>query len=248
MSGSTFRATLAVAVLSTFLLVPAFVLAPATARAADDPGRPKSLELTDLAGTAVSLADLRGRLVVLNFWATWCQPCVQELPVLVDLAARYRDREVTVVAASVDDAEDLESVTALASTLGEDVQVWVGAGVVDMTRMGLGAALPATAVLDREGRIVFAKRGAISKGTLDPVLDEALDGAPAKEPKPALPGLESASAAPEAADAGRRSSMIASASAPVVAEEPVEEHVCEEGDGHGSASADPAAVVSRVPS
>jgi cytochrome c biogenesis protein CcmG/thiol:disulfide interchange protein DsbE len=50
----------------------------------------------------ISLSDLRGKLVVLNFWATWCAPCVEEMPSLVQLQQRMKDKGVTVLAVSVD--------------------------------------------------------------------------------------------------------------------------------------------------
>lgn len=53
----------------------------------------------------VSLADLHGKIVVLNFWATWCPPCVEEMPSLVEMQARMKDRGVTVLAVSLDKDE-----------------------------------------------------------------------------------------------------------------------------------------------
>jgi len=53
-------------------------------------------------GTPVSLKDFRGKIVVLNFWASWCAPCVDEIPSLKSLADRYRDKDVVVIAVSRD--------------------------------------------------------------------------------------------------------------------------------------------------
>lgn len=53
----------------------------------------------------VSLSDLHGKIVVLNFWATWCPPCVEEMPSLVEMQARMKDRGVTVLAVSLDKDE-----------------------------------------------------------------------------------------------------------------------------------------------
>ncbi len=55
------------------------------------------------ADRSVSLKDLRGKIVVLNFWATWCPPCVEEMPSLVQMQKQLKDRGVTVLAVSVDD-------------------------------------------------------------------------------------------------------------------------------------------------
>jgi len=58
-------------------------------------------QLTDLDGGPIRLADLRGKAVWVNFWTTWCPPCQSEVPILRDLAERYRDRGLEVVAVSV---------------------------------------------------------------------------------------------------------------------------------------------------
>ena len=65
-------------------------------------GKPAPLFTVQDSGRKVALADLRGKPVVLNFWATWCPPCVQEMPSLVAMGARLKNR-VTVLAVSLDD-------------------------------------------------------------------------------------------------------------------------------------------------
>ena len=60
--------------------------------------------LTDLAGNPIRLADLRGKAVWLNFWATWCPPCQAELPVVRDIADAYRDRRLVVIGVSVQES------------------------------------------------------------------------------------------------------------------------------------------------
>src|SRR5262245_59863029 len=62
--------------------------------------------LKDMNGADVRLADLRGRPIVLNFWATWCGPCKAEIPALVALAEQYKSRNLTVLGVSVDDAPE----------------------------------------------------------------------------------------------------------------------------------------------
>src|ERR1035437_3119800 len=59
-------------------------------------------------GKAVTLADFRGKILVLNFWATWCPPCVDEMPSLNRLAERYSDKGLEVVAVSVDEDRSAE--------------------------------------------------------------------------------------------------------------------------------------------
>jgi thiol-disulfide isomerase/thioredoxin len=63
---------------------------------------PLSLTVTDLKGTPYSFAHLRGRLVLLNFWLTTCQPCLEELPSLLELASRYHNQGLVLVLVSTD--------------------------------------------------------------------------------------------------------------------------------------------------
>lgn len=124
------------------------------------------LALTDLKGARVSLDELKGRIVVLNFWATWCKPCVAEMPLLAGAAQLYRERGVVVVAASVDELDRHDDVEAFAGRLPEGMQVWVGATLEDMQRLGLGESLPVTAVLDRKGNLAHQHRGVVDAPTL----------------------------------------------------------------------------------
>jgi peroxiredoxin len=70
------------------------------------PGSPKAnldFTLKDMDGKKVNLADFKGKVVLLNFWATWCPPCLAEIPGFVDLQARYREHGLVIVGISVDD-------------------------------------------------------------------------------------------------------------------------------------------------
>jgi len=84
-------------------------------RTAAPVGQEANLDFTlkDMNGADVRLADFRGRPVILNFWATWCGPCKQEIPALVALAEQYKSRQLAVLGVSVDDApEDLRQFAA----------------------------------------------------------------------------------------------------------------------------------------
>jgi len=154
--------------------------------------RPQAkLELRDVQGKQRSLRELRGKVVLVNFWATWCAPCLSELPMLADLAERYRNAGLVVVAASVDDAQTLDDVQALARKRLRALDVWVGADANDMQALGLnGGAVPATLLVDRHGRIVKRAQGSLPHGVLDPLIEELLSEkggnkqTPDDQPKP----------------------------------------------------------------
>lgn len=106
----------------------------------------------------VSIASLRGRPVLLNFWATWCPPCVEELPSLQALSERYAERGVAVYAISVD-SDPPERIREFLSKRGIDIDVLLDPGGAVARSYGT-FRFPETYLLDREGRITHKFVGA----------------------------------------------------------------------------------------
>jgi thiol-disulfide isomerase/thioredoxin len=124
------------------------------------------LTLNDLSNQPQNLSQYRGRIVVLNFWATWCVPCREEMPLLVDLHKRYVGRGVQVIAASADESSTQPRIPDFIKKLKLNFPVWIGATTLDMKRLGLGEELPATAIIDRDGQIVGRILGPVEKDDL----------------------------------------------------------------------------------
>ena len=141
-----------------------------------------ALELQTLAGERASLQALRGQIIVLNFWATWCVPCRHEMPLLAEVWERYRDRGVELIGASADAPERRREVERFVRRHRLDFPIWVGATTADLERLGLGEALPATAILDRDGGIAFTILGPIAPGDLEARLDWLLGDRAAPPP------------------------------------------------------------------
>jgi thiol-disulfide isomerase/thioredoxin len=137
-------------------------------------GEEVDLVLNDLTGTEQRLSSLRGRLVVLNFWATWCGPCVKEMPDLASIQNQYAALGVQVVGASANTLAEQKMVLGFIAQMKINFPVWLGATTGEMAKFGLGPALPGTAVIGRDGRIVALYPGIISEAELRGLLDRLI--------------------------------------------------------------------------
>ncbi|OGA29029.1 MAG: hypothetical protein A3I01_20285 [Betaproteobacteria bacterium RIFCSPLOWO2_02_FULL_65_24] len=130
-----------------------------------------ALELPDLQGKTRSLADWRGQVVVVNFWATWCEPCREEVPALQRVRSRYAANGLEVVGVAFDTAAKVQQ---FAVEFAVSYPLLIGGlGSIDLTRK-LGnrlGALPYTLVLDRQGKIALAHLGAVSEARLRAVVE-----------------------------------------------------------------------------
>ncbi len=132
------------------------------------------LALKDLTGAPQTLASYRGRVVVLNFWATWCEPCKKEMPDLSLIQNEYAALGVQVIGAAGDDAAESAKVLKFIREFKVNFPVWVGASTEDMERFGVGTVLPATVIVDREGKIVWREIGIVQAAELRKELDKLL--------------------------------------------------------------------------
>jgi thiol-disulfide isomerase/thioredoxin len=129
-----------------------------------------STQFLDLAGQPRRLLEWQGTIVVTNFWATWCAPCREEIPMLSAAAQHYLPRRVAIVGIGIDRATNISE---FATTYLISYPLLVGgAKAIDLMR-GLGntaGGLPFTVVLDRRGVAAYHKLGALSRVELDGIL------------------------------------------------------------------------------
>ncbi len=114
--------------------------------------------LTDLDGKSVSSADFKGKVVVVDFWATWCGPCVHELPGYIELQKKLGPQGFTLVGLSLDEISPAQ-VKKFAAQKGINYPI-VMAGAEQVAAFGNFEGIPATFVIDREGKLRFEKHGA----------------------------------------------------------------------------------------
>jgi len=152
---------------------------PAEQEAANALGSEAELALKDLFGAEQRLSAFKGRIVVLNFWATYCVPCRTEMPDLAALQNEYAALGVQVIGASADEAGERAKVMQFIKETKVNFPVWLGATTTDMTRFGLGGALPGTVVIGRDGKIVKVISGIVKLPELKAQIDSMLAAAEA---------------------------------------------------------------------
>jgi thiol-disulfide isomerase/thioredoxin len=116
-----------------------------------NPDAAPAFQLNDLEGRPLSLGEAKGKIVLLNFWATWCGPCRAEIPDLVDLQKRYADK--LEIIALVTDEDDADEVRRFVLQSGINYRVAMTSDEVRRDYGGI-AALPTSFVIDPQGRIV----------------------------------------------------------------------------------------------
>lgn len=132
------------------------------------------LTLTDLAGQTQHFSQWRGKVLIVNYWATWCHPCREEMPGFSRLQEKYRDKGVQFVGISIDTADKIiefqKATPVTYPLLIGDITDMENSAKLGNTRQ----ALPFTAVFDREGRLSATKLGRLSEPELERQLNELI--------------------------------------------------------------------------
>ena len=131
-------------------------------------------QIPDLAGRVQSIDQWRGKVIVVNFWATWCAPCREEIPIFVRLQDKYRERGLQFVGIAIDQQD---RVRPYAAELGMNFPILIGGvGAIDLTRTlgNRAGVLPYTIVLARDGTIAAAEIGAVKEAKFEPLLASLL--------------------------------------------------------------------------
>jgi cytochrome c biogenesis protein CcmG/thiol:disulfide interchange protein DsbE len=120
-----------------------------------------NFSLKDADGNAVNLSDYRGKVVLVNFWATWCGPCEAEIPWFIEFEKKYKDQGFAVLGVSMDD-DGWKSVRPYVASHKINYRVMIGSEVVSQ-QFGEIDSLPTSFMLDREGRIASNHVGLVDK-------------------------------------------------------------------------------------
>jgi thiol-disulfide isomerase/thioredoxin len=128
-----------------------------------------------LDGSKVALSELKGKVVVVNFWATWCPPCRDEMPYLLSLVKEREDKGVVLVAMNNDDLDGQREAVGGFVTQYPDLSKWVALGRPEIGMAYKVEALPSVYVLDRKGRLVASHQGQASESQLRRWIETALE-------------------------------------------------------------------------
>lgn len=127
-------------------------------------GRPRpAFTLTDLDNKPRDVSEWDSRVLVINFWATWCPPCRREIPAFIELQKQYGQQGLQFVGIALD---EVQAVREYAASVGINYPLLVGdQDAIDVARAygNLFGALPYTAIIDRAGRIAFTRQGELSR-------------------------------------------------------------------------------------
>ena len=129
--------------------------------------------LRTFTGTQVSISTLKGRPVIINFWASWCPPCRQEMPLLIAVYEAHREAGLEVVAVNLTDQEYSKDIRNFVAEFRMPFTIALDAKGKTWSRYGL-IALPTTVFVGSDGIVRVVNSGPISKATLDRDLAQIL--------------------------------------------------------------------------
>jgi thiol-disulfide isomerase/thioredoxin len=134
------------------------------------------LSLTELKGSPTSLADYRGKVVLVNLWATWCPPCKEEMPALETFYRKHKENGFSVVA--VNDGDPDADVSQFVKDYGLTFPVWLDPTYNATERAFKTLNLPSSYVINRDGQVVLSWVGGVNQQTLEKYVTPILEDQP----------------------------------------------------------------------
>ncbi len=160
--------------LALLIIMTVVACGPLAAPVRAEPPRGLDMPLNTVSGKTLRLSDLKGQVVLVNFWATWCPPCLEEIPALTRIQERYKDKGFTVVGIDFMESTTREKLAAFVKEHGINYPVVFG-DASQMTGLAreLGGVfgLPVSKILDRRGKVILTKTGGLTERAFRKILD-----------------------------------------------------------------------------
>lgn len=153
-----------------------FAVQSSWAKSAVNPALLSDFSLPDTEGKLQAVSQWRGKVLVINFWATWCSPCLKEIPAFIKLQESYQQRGVQFVGIAIDESDAVKDY--LKTIPNNYPHLIAGDSGINLSReLGNTAnAVPYTIVVDQSGKIVFQQAGELSSEKLLTILNPLLVG------------------------------------------------------------------------
>jgi thiol-disulfide isomerase/thioredoxin len=133
--------------------------------------------LKTLDGREVTLSGLRGKAVVVNFWATWCAPCKIEMPWLADLQKKHGPHGVEIIGVTMDESPDVDAIKKFVADVGANYTIVLGNDKVGDAYGGV-QFLPTTVYIDRQGKVTEQSFGIVGQDEIEKHILTAMGSAP----------------------------------------------------------------------
>jgi len=161
----------------SLLIVSVVVWSLLAAPLSAEPPRGLDTPLNTVSGQTLRLSDLKGQVVLVNFWATWCPPCLEEIPALINIQNHYRDKDFTVVGVDFMESTSRERLADFIKRRKINYPIVFGdnSQLIPLARdLGGVFGLPVTKILDRQGQVIITKTGGLTEKKLRELLDPLL--------------------------------------------------------------------------
>ena len=133
--------------------------------------------LPDLSGTLYPISNWQGQILIINFWATWCPPCLKEIPEFIELQAEYAEQNVQFIGIAIDDPQLVDDYLSFIDINYPILIAWTDGAKLARKLGNSINAIPFTIIVNQQSQIIFRRPGELSKQKLRALIEPLLTSA-----------------------------------------------------------------------